>query len=60
MITIEGNNIQQVKTTKYLEVILDETPNWEEHIKSLESKLQEALIMIMIMMDGHVGRWMGG
>ena len=38
-ITIADNQIQQVRSTKYLGVVLDEKLNWEPHIKSLKSKL---------------------
>ena len=41
-ITIGNNEIQQVKSTKYLGVILDEKLNWEPHIKSLKSKLSRS------------------
>ena len=39
---INDNKIDQVKSMKYLGVKIDEKLHWDEHIKSIESKLSQA------------------
>ena len=35
---IDGINLEEVKTTKFLGVIMDNDMRWEEHIKYVEKK----------------------
>ena len=38
-IHMDGNTLEQVKSTRYLGVVLDEKLNWKEHIKTIQSKI---------------------
>ena len=41
-ININGFNIEQSESIKYLGVVLDEKLNWKAHLRSLKSKLSQS------------------
>ena len=40
---LNGNEIEQIKRAKFLDVYIDERLNWDEHIKQVASKVAKSV-----------------